>query len=83
MKVYLLLLLLLPAICSADFNIQCYGEDFLNVNNMLLDCGGKVQQACYTKDNGRERLRPAGILLEERLELLLHRPLQRMMKSPG
>ncbi|TMS01658.1 hypothetical protein E3U43_003022 [Larimichthys crocea] len=54
MKVYLLLLILLPAICSADFNIQCYGEDFLNVNNMLLDCAGKVQQACYTRDNGEK-----------------------------
>ncbi|XP_075941495.1 uncharacterized protein LOC142943712 [Anarhichas minor] len=50
MKVYLLLLLLLP-LCSADFTIQCYGEDFLMVNNMLLDCSGPVQQACYTRDS--------------------------------
>ncbi|XP_037618973.1 short neurotoxin 1 [Sebastes umbrosus] len=55
MKVYLLLLLLLPAICSAQkFNIQCYGEDFLNVNNMLLTCTSKVRQACYTRDNGEK-----------------------------
>uniref|UniRef100_A0A3P9PFE5 Uncharacterized protein n=1 Tax=Poecilia reticulata TaxID=8081 RepID=A0A3P9PFE5_POERE len=54
MKVYLLLLLLLP-LCSAQrFHISCYGEDFLMVNNLLLQCTGKVQQACYTRDNGEK-----------------------------
>uniref|UniRef100_A0A3B3U7X3 Uncharacterized protein n=2 Tax=Poecilia TaxID=8080 RepID=A0A3B3U7X3_9TELE len=55
MKVYLLLLLLLPPLCSAQqFHISCYGEDFLMVNNLLLQCTGKVQQACYTRDNGEK-----------------------------
>ncbi|XP_035770732.1 uncharacterized protein LOC143421834 [Maylandia zebra] len=52
MKAYLLLLLLIP-LCSAEqFYIECYGQDFLMVNNQLLQCTGKVQQACYTRDNG-------------------------------
>ncbi|KAM8737914.1 uncharacterized protein AB9X84_021013 [Acanthopagrus schlegelii] len=54
MKVYLVLLLLLPLCSAKDFHIQCYGEDFLMVNNMLLDCRSKVQQACYTRDNGEK-----------------------------
>uniref|UniRef100_A0A3Q2W7Z3 Uncharacterized protein n=1 Tax=Haplochromis burtoni TaxID=8153 RepID=A0A3Q2W7Z3_HAPBU len=49
MKAYLLLLLLIP-LCSAEqFYIECYGQDFLMVNNQLLQCTGKVQQACYTR----------------------------------
>ncbi|KAK2824757.1 hypothetical protein Q5P01_021932 [Channa striata] len=53
MKVYLLLLLLLP-LCSAErFHIKCYGHDFLTVNQ-VLDCSSKEQQACYTRDNGEK-----------------------------
>ncbi|XP_070833170.1 uncharacterized protein [Chaetodon trifascialis] len=52
MKCYLVLLLLLLPLCSAEqFHIQCYGDDFLMVTNLLQDCSGKVQQACYTRDN--------------------------------
>ncbi|XP_053189623.1 uncharacterized protein wu:fj16a03 [Scomber japonicus] len=55
MKAYLLLLLLLP-LCSAQkkFSIECYGHDFLMVNNLLLHCSSKMEQACYTKDNGEK-----------------------------
>ncbi|XP_041866870.1 uncharacterized protein wu:fj16a03 [Melanotaenia boesemani] len=53
MKFYLLLLLLLP-LCTAQFSIECYGEDFLLVRNMLLHCNSKTPQACYTKDNGEK-----------------------------
>uniref|UniRef100_A0A3B4UJ08 Uncharacterized protein n=1 Tax=Seriola dumerili TaxID=41447 RepID=A0A3B4UJ08_SERDU len=52
MKAYLLLLLLLP-LCE-QHHIECYGEDFFMVNNQLLHCTGKVQQACYTRDNGEK-----------------------------
>uniref|UniRef100_A0A8C6LCQ8 Uncharacterized protein n=1 Tax=Nothobranchius furzeri TaxID=105023 RepID=A0A8C6LCQ8_NOTFU len=31
------------------FHIECFGEDFLMVNNLLLQCSGKVRQACYTR----------------------------------
>uniref|UniRef100_A0A096LZ87 Uncharacterized protein n=1 Tax=Poecilia formosa TaxID=48698 RepID=A0A096LZ87_POEFO len=43
-------------VCSSaqQFHISCYGEDFLMVNNLLLQCTGKVQQACYTRDNGEK-----------------------------
>ncbi|XP_042288607.1 uncharacterized protein wu:fj16a03 [Thunnus thynnus] len=55
MKCYLLLLLLLPLCSGAQkFHIECYGQDFLMVDNMLLQCSSKVQQACYTKDNGEK-----------------------------
>ncbi|KAI4790690.1 hypothetical protein KUCAC02_032729 [Chaenocephalus aceratus] len=55
MRAYLLLLLLLPLGSGAPtFSILCYGEDFLMVNNMLLDCNRKVPQACYTRDNGEK-----------------------------
>ncbi|XP_037829495.1 uncharacterized protein wu:fj16a03 [Kryptolebias marmoratus] len=57
MKVYLLLLLLLLPLCLASdqqFKIECYGEDFLMVNNLLLQCTGKVQQACYTRQTGEK-----------------------------
>uniref|UniRef100_A0A096MCC1 Uncharacterized protein n=1 Tax=Poecilia formosa TaxID=48698 RepID=A0A096MCC1_POEFO len=47
--------ILFPSLCSAQqFHISCYGEDFLMVNNLLLQCTGKVQQACYTRDNGEK-----------------------------
>ncbi|GAA6231341.1 uncharacterized protein wu:fj16a03 [Lates japonicus] len=52
MKVYLLLLLL--PLCSADFYIECYGEDFVFVRNLLLQCSSKVKQACYTRDSGEK-----------------------------
>ncbi|XP_038586243.1 uncharacterized protein wu:fj16a03 isoform X2 [Micropterus salmoides] len=58
MKVYLLLLLLLPLCSAKQFHIQCHGEDFLMVNNMLLDCTSKVQQACYTRGPGPLFLKP-------------------------
>ncbi|KAK5854468.1 hypothetical protein PBY51_015530 [Eleginops maclovinus] len=53
MRAYLLLVLLLLPLCSGapKFSIRCYGEDFLMVRNMPLDCTGKVLQACYTRDN--------------------------------
>uniref|UniRef100_A0A665VT27 Uncharacterized protein n=1 Tax=Echeneis naucrates TaxID=173247 RepID=A0A665VT27_ECHNA len=51
MKAYLLLLLLLP-LCS-DY-IECYGQDFLMVNNQILQCSLKVSQVCYTRDNGEK-----------------------------
>ncbi|XP_069033293.1 uncharacterized protein [Embiotoca jacksoni] len=54
MKFYLLLLLLLPLCSAQKFYIECYGEDFLMVNNQLLQCQGKEKQACYTRDNGEK-----------------------------
>ncbi|KAG7280322.1 hypothetical protein CRUP_026863 [Coryphaenoides rupestris] len=51
MKAVLLLLVLLP-LCLADFEIKCYGEDFLMVRNQVLYCSGSTQQACYTRVNG-------------------------------
>ncbi|KAA0717669.1 hypothetical protein E1301_Tti014554 [Triplophysa tibetana] len=53
MKAWLILLLLLP-ICTADHNIDCYGEDFLMVRNMVLHCRSKVPQACYTRGTGEK-----------------------------
>uniref|UniRef100_A0A8C6S4Q1 Uncharacterized protein n=1 Tax=Neogobius melanostomus TaxID=47308 RepID=A0A8C6S4Q1_9GOBI len=53
MKVYLLVLLLLP-LCSAENEIQCYGHDFLMVQNMVLQCSGPEQQACYTRSTGEK-----------------------------
>ncbi|XP_059215846.1 uncharacterized protein wu:fj16a03 [Centropristis striata] len=53
MKAYLLLLLLLP-LCSGEHSIRCYGQDFLQVNNLLLDCNSAVQQACYSRVNGEK-----------------------------
>ncbi|XP_044071407.1 uncharacterized protein wu:fj16a03 [Siniperca chuatsi] len=58
MKGYLLLLLLLPLCSAKQFSIKCYAEDFLMVNNLLLDCAGKVQQACYTRDSGEKGCTP-------------------------
>ncbi|KAI5108263.1 sorting nexin-4 [Silurus meridionalis] len=50
MKVWFLLFLLLPlCLTTAQFKIECYGEDFLMVRNMVLHCSSKVQQACYTR----------------------------------
>ncbi|XP_060943572.1 uncharacterized protein wu:fj16a03 [Limanda limanda] len=54
MKFYLLLLLLLPLLSAQQFSIQCYGEDFLMVNHLLLDCSSADKQACYTRDNGEK-----------------------------
>ncbi|KAM7409200.1 hypothetical protein PAMA_002748 [Pampus argenteus] len=54
MKGYLLMLLLLPLCSAQKFHIECYGQDFLMVNNLLLQCTSKVQQACYSKDNGEK-----------------------------
>ncbi|XP_069579879.1 uncharacterized protein [Brachyistius frenatus] len=58
MKFYLLLLLLLPLCSARKFYIECYGEDFLMVNNQLLQCQGKEKQACYTRDNGEKGCTP-------------------------
>ncbi|KAF3707845.1 hypothetical protein EXN66_Car001018 [Channa argus] len=54
MKIYLLLLLLLPLCSGEQSHIKCYGQDFLMVNNVVLDCSSKVKQACYTRDNGEK-----------------------------
>uniref|UniRef100_A0A8C7X553 Uncharacterized protein n=1 Tax=Oryzias sinensis TaxID=183150 RepID=A0A8C7X553_9TELE len=53
MKCHLLLVLLLLPL-SEDFLIECYGEDYFMVNNLLMQCRGKVQQACYTRSNGEK-----------------------------
>ncbi|XP_065107829.1 uncharacterized protein [Paramisgurnus dabryanus] len=53
MKAWFVLLLLLP-ICTADYYIECYGEDFLMVRNMVLQCRSKVPQACYTRETGEK-----------------------------
>nr|XP_055027102.1 uncharacterized protein wu:fj16a03 isoform X1 [Misgurnus anguillicaudatus] len=39
---------------SADYHIECYGEDFLMVRNMILQCRSKVPQACYTRGTGEK-----------------------------
>ncbi|KAM4592089.1 uncharacterized protein PAE49_020811 [Odontesthes bonariensis] len=54
MKYYLLLLLLLPLCTAQKHHIKCYGHDFLMLTNQQLDCKSKVQQACYTRDNGEK-----------------------------
>lgn len=36
-------------VAAEKFHIKCYGEDFLMVNNLQMDCTSQVQQACYTK----------------------------------
>ncbi|KAI5606902.1 hypothetical protein C0J50_7456 [Silurus asotus] len=55
MKVCFLLFLLLPlCLTTAQFEIKCYGEDFLMVRNMVLHCSSKVQQACYTRSSGEK-----------------------------
>ncbi|XP_074789914.1 uncharacterized protein LOC109889832 [Oncorhynchus kisutch] len=53
MRAYLVLLLLLP-LCTADYKIECYGEDFLMLRNQLLQCSSKTQQACYTRKTGEK-----------------------------
>uniref|UniRef100_A0A673Y3H6 Wu:fj16a03 n=1 Tax=Salmo trutta TaxID=8032 RepID=A0A673Y3H6_SALTR len=53
MRAYLVLLLLLP-LCTADYNIECYGEDFLMLRNQLLQCSSKTQQACYIRSSGEK-----------------------------
>ncbi|KAG7334262.1 hypothetical protein KOW79_002669 [Hemibagrus wyckioides] len=59
MKVWFLLFVLLP-LCldstgvAAQYAIDCYGEDFLMVRNMVLHCKSKVQQACYTRSSGEK-----------------------------
>ncbi|KAM9727933.1 uncharacterized protein ACNS7B_018223 [Menidia menidia] len=57
MKFFLVLLLLLP-LCSGQHSIQCYGHDFLMLNNLLLHCKGPEQQACYTRDTGEKGCTP-------------------------
>nr|XP_043901846.1 uncharacterized protein wu:fj16a03 [Solea senegalensis] len=53
MKVPVFLLLLLLPLCSAQkFYIECYGQDFLLVNNDVLKCSADVEQACYTRATG-------------------------------
>ncbi|XP_051816445.1 uncharacterized protein wu:fj16a03 [Acanthochromis polyacanthus] len=54
MKFYLLLLLLLPLCSAQQHYIKCYGHDFLMVNNQLLQCTGRVQQVCYTRETGEK-----------------------------
>ncbi|MCJ8730785.1 hypothetical protein PDJAM_G00188410 [Pangasius djambal] len=59
MKVWFLLFLLLPlclgtAGVATEFKIDCYGEDFLMVRNMVMHCRSKVQQACYTRSTGEK-----------------------------
>ncbi|XP_042624428.1 uncharacterized protein LOC122147184 isoform X1 [Cyprinus carpio] len=39
---------------EADHYIECYGEDFLMVRNMVLQCRSKVTQACYTRATGEK-----------------------------
>ncbi|KAG9344554.1 hypothetical protein JZ751_011225 [Albula glossodonta] len=52
-KAWLVLVLLLP-LCAADYEIECYGEDFLMVRNQRLQCRSKVPQACYTRAHGEK-----------------------------
>ncbi|KAI1894443.1 hypothetical protein AGOR_G00115870 [Albula goreensis] len=52
-KAWLVLVLLLP-LCAADYEIECYGEDFLMVRNQRLQCRSKVPQACYTRVTGEK-----------------------------
>ncbi|RXN24761.1 zinc-binding A33-like protein [Labeo rohita] len=37
-----------------DYYIECYGEDFLMVRNMVLQCRSKVPQSCYTRATGEK-----------------------------
>uniref|UniRef100_A0A3Q0RTA1 Uncharacterized protein n=1 Tax=Amphilophus citrinellus TaxID=61819 RepID=A0A3Q0RTA1_AMPCI len=55
MKAYLVvLLLLLPLFSAEQFSIKCYGEDFLMVRHIVLQCSSKVKQACYTRTGGEK-----------------------------
>ncbi|XP_060780634.1 uncharacterized protein wu:fj16a03 [Neoarius graeffei] len=56
MKIWLLLFLLLPHVLgvAAMTKIDCYGEDFFTVRNMVLHCRSKVKQACYTRSSGEK-----------------------------
>ncbi|KAF7647322.1 hypothetical protein LDENG_00174280 [Lucifuga dentata] len=54
MKTCMLLLLLLPLCTVQQHFIECYGEDFLMVNNQKLQCRGRVEQACYTTKSGQK-----------------------------
>ncbi|CAL1578471.1 unnamed protein product [Knipowitschia caucasica] len=54
MKNHLILLLLLLPLCSGQNYIECYGEDFLLVNNMILKCSGPEPQACYSRGSGEK-----------------------------
>uniref|UniRef100_A0A8C7RVX9 Toxin-1 n=1 Tax=Oncorhynchus mykiss TaxID=8022 RepID=A0A8C7RVX9_ONCMY len=38
----------------SDYNIECYGEDFLMLRNQLLQCSSRTQQACYTRKTGEK-----------------------------
>ncbi|KAG7512973.1 hypothetical protein JOB18_044202 [Solea senegalensis] len=37
---------------AQKFYIECYGQDFLLVNNDVLKCSADVEQACYTRATG-------------------------------
>ncbi|TRY85630.1 hypothetical protein DNTS_008791 [Danionella cerebrum] len=50
MKTWFVLFLLLLPLSTADHYIECYGEDFLMVRGMVLQCRSKVPQACYTRE---------------------------------
>ncbi|XP_055018730.1 uncharacterized protein wu:fj16a03 [Boleophthalmus pectinirostris] len=54
MKTQIVLILLLLPLCSGQNYIECYGQDFLSVNNLLLQCSGPKPQACYTRDSGEK-----------------------------
>uniref|UniRef100_A0A672GI39 Reverse transcriptase domain-containing protein n=1 Tax=Salarias fasciatus TaxID=181472 RepID=A0A672GI39_SALFA len=46
--------ILLPLYMLPNFSIECYGQADYMVNDLLLQCNGKVQQACYTRDNNEK-----------------------------
>ncbi|XP_077351018.1 uncharacterized protein LOC144001005 [Festucalex cinctus] len=52
MKLFLFLLLLL-SVCSAQFDIECFGKDPLAMLPPTLRCSG-ARQRCYTRDNGEK-----------------------------
>ncbi|XP_034041028.1 uncharacterized protein wu:fj16a03 [Thalassophryne amazonica] len=57
MKTFLLLLCSGLIFCSqpeGQFYIECYGKDFLMLNNQVLQCRSEVKQACYTKESGEK-----------------------------
>uniref|UniRef100_A0A3P8USL1 Uncharacterized protein n=1 Tax=Cynoglossus semilaevis TaxID=244447 RepID=A0A3P8USL1_CYNSE len=49
---------LLTSVPAQDFYIECLGFDFLMVQNLVLQCRGPVQQACYTRDTGEKGCTP-------------------------
>ncbi|KAL4641184.1 hypothetical protein GN956_G11415 [Arapaima gigas] len=54
MRSWLLLVLLLAPLCTADQKIKCYGEDFLMLRNQMLQCSSQVPQACFTRETGEK-----------------------------